>query len=73
MEIKFDKSADAVYIKLKRGRAHKTTTKGGAFLIDFDKKGNVLGFEILNYLKNLPEEAARPAVFIGQRRHPLPA
>ncbi|MDO8504391.1 MAG: DUF2283 domain-containing protein [Candidatus Liptonbacteria bacterium] len=73
MQIKFDKVADAIYVKLKRGKAHKTIVRGDTFLIDLDKKGSVLGFEVLNYSKTQPKEEKRTYVSIGQQRFLLPA
>jgi uncharacterized protein YuzE len=49
----FDKSADALYIKLKRGKVKKTFTKGDSFIVDLDQKGEILGLEILQYSKLL--------------------
>ena len=51
MQVNFDKSADALYIKLKRGRVKKTFARGDNFIVDLDSKGNILGFEILQYSK----------------------
>lgn len=58
----FDQAADAVYIRLKRGKAKKTISKGENFLIDFDHKGEVLGFEILQYSKILLAARKKPIV-----------
>ena len=48
MQKKYDARADAVYITLKKGKVYKTK-KHGLCLVDYDKKGNALGIEILNY------------------------
>lgn len=50
MEIKFDTQVDALYIRLKKGRIHKTISHGN-FILDVDRRGNVLGIEVLNYSK----------------------
>lgn len=50
MEMKYEKSVDALYIKLKRGKVLKTKEQGG-YVVDYNKKGEVLGLEILNYPK----------------------
>lgn len=73
MQIKLDTSADALYVQLKRGRVHKTITRGETFLIDLGKKGEVMGFEVLNYSKTVPEKAERSSIFVGQKKYLLPA
>ena len=50
MQIKYDKSADALYITLKKGKVLKTKEEDG-YLADYDKNGGLLGLEILNYSK----------------------
>ena len=51
MEIKLDTKADALYIRLKKDKAHRTVSTKDNYLIDLDKKGNVVGIEVLNYSK----------------------
>ena len=53
MKIVYDKSVDALYITLKKGKAAKTKEHHG-YLIDYDKKGDLLGIEILSYSKKIP-------------------
>jgi len=74
MEIKLDKRADALYIKIKRGKIRKTIIKD-SFLVDVDKNGELIGVEVLNYSKTVPEKSERSSVFLGdgQKRIPLPA
>lgn len=50
MRKKYDALADALYVTVRKGKVHKTR-KEGAYLVDYDKKGNLLGLEILNYSK----------------------
>lgn len=74
MQIKLDTSADALYIKLKNGKAYKTKAIVGTnSLIDFDKKGEVVGIEVLNYSKSISEKADKRSILIGERRVLLPA
>ena len=51
MEVTYDKEADAVYIYLKnpikRGEAKKTVPTDAGPILDFDKKGKLIGIEIL--------------------------
>ena len=44
----YDSEADAFYMKCKKGKVARTEDKGN-YLVDFDTKGNILGYEILNY------------------------
>ena len=61
MKITFDKSADALYIELKQGKAKKTIAKA-----------NVLGFEILRYSKNGPAEERGSITITGKKKLALP-
>jgi uncharacterized protein YuzE len=72
MEITHDASADALYIKLKGGKIHKTLRKGNS-LIDLDKNGKTIGIEIINYSKAVPAKSERSSIVIGQKRVLLPA
>lgn len=54
MQIKFDTAADALYIKLRKGRIARTKNNGD-HLADYDKKGELIGFEILNISKVVPK------------------
>lgn len=51
--MKYDKSADALYIALKKGKILRTQEHGG-YLVDYNKNGEILGLEILNYSKKAP-------------------
>lgn len=55
MQIKIDTNADALYIKLRKGKIAKTKNNGD-HLADYDKKGNLIGFEILNLSKTIPKD-----------------
>lgn len=55
MKIRYDKKVDAVYIELARGKyAHSRKVSPGV-LVDHDEAGNVLGIEIIEATKNIPE------------------
>ncbi len=74
MEIKLDKLADALYIKLKKGKVHKTKTVNGCnSLLDLNSKGEVIGIEILNYSKSIPEKSGKQSIIIGKKQILLPA
>lgn len=53
MEIKYDKQADARYIRLRKGNIDRTKKEKDWLLFDLDKEGNILGIEVLNASKNL--------------------
>ena len=50
-KITIDKKANAAYIYLKKGRVHKSVPYDNSVILDFDKKGDVLGIELLNLSK----------------------
>jgi len=53
MKIRYDQSSDAVYIRLKESKYSESDEISNNIILDFDKKGNVIGIEILdasNYL-----------------------
>lgn len=72
MKITHDKSADALYIKLRKGRVYKTINRGDS-LIDLDKRGKIIGVEVLHYSKVVPKKSERSSIFVGQKRILLPA
>ena len=47
MKIRYDAEADAMYIKLKEGVVDHTKEIDENTIVDFDKEGMVIGFEIL--------------------------
>jgi len=51
MKITYDKEASAVAITLRNGKVAKTVEISGDVIADFDKKGDVLGIEVLNVAK----------------------
>ena len=71
MQIKVDTTADALYIKLKRGKISKTKDRGD-YLVDYDKKGSLLGFEVLNFSRKVPQAERKSVSVIGNQRIALP-
>lgn len=67
MKIKLDKKTDALYIRIKSGKIHKTIAEN-SFLIDIDKKGGLVGVEVLNYSKSVP---GKFSVVFGENRKRL--
>jgi len=51
MELQYDKEVDVLDIKLKEGTYHKSKNIDGLTIIDYDKEGNVLRIEILDFSK----------------------
>ena len=56
MKISYDKMADALYIYLRKGKVAKTIKATSRLLIDVDKRGNVLGIEMLDVSRQIPKK-----------------
>lgn len=56
MKIQYDKTADAMYIRLKKGRVAKTIKINNRLIIDVDKKGGVIGIEMLDVSHQIPKK-----------------
>ena len=48
MNINYDKVADAIYMTLRKGKVAKTVEMKERLIVDVDKKGNILGIELLD-------------------------
>lgn len=61
MKINYDKIADAMYFKVKQGKISISKKVSDTLILDLNKKGDVIGIEMLNYssskedLKNLEQ------------------
>lgn len=53
MKITYDKTTDAMYIHLNKGRYAKSKKVTDDILVDVNKQGKVLGMEILDASKNI--------------------
>lgn len=53
MKITYDKTIDAMYIHLNKGRYAKSKKVTDDILVDVNKQGKVLGMEILDASKNI--------------------
>jgi len=53
MNVQYDAKTDAVYIEFAKGTYSKTRKVSEAVMVDEDKKGKVLGIEILDATKNI--------------------
>ncbi len=54
MKITYDPEADAMYIKLREGKVHKTHEVDKNTILDYDEEGNVIGIEILFVKERMP-------------------
>jgi uncharacterized protein YuzE len=67
MKINYDKTADAAYFSLRKGKIHKSVRVSDHVIVDIDKKGAAIGIEMLDYsvhqqdLKKL-EESVRDGI-----------
>lgn len=57
MNIDYDKDADALYIEFKRGAFGKNKKIDDRTILDLDKKGNLLGIELLDASKRIPKRS----------------
>lgn len=53
MKITYDKKVDAMYIKLRVGNYNHTKKVTDDILVDVNKKGEILGLEILDASRNI--------------------
>lgn len=54
MKIQYDSKVDALYIELAKGKYDASREMSETIIVDEDKKGNVLGIEILEASKTIP-------------------
>lgn len=57
MKIEIDLEADALYIEFQEGKWHKNKKIDDFTVIDLDRKGNLLGIELLQISKRIPKES----------------
>ncbi len=55
MVIKYDKEADALYIKLSEGKVAESDEEKPGVILDYDVDGNILGIEVLDASKKMPQ------------------
>lgn len=53
MKMKYDSKTDAVYIELAKGVYEISRKVSDSVMVDEDKKGKILGIEILDATKNI--------------------
>ncbi|MHB8860161.1 MAG: DUF2283 domain-containing protein [Minisyncoccota bacterium] len=65
MKINYDKIADAMYFSLKKGKVAKTLEMNERLIVDVDKKGNILGIEMLDASSQLPKGGLENGIASG--------
>ena len=55
MKITIDKDADAMYIELRQGKFSKNKEIDPRTILDLDAKGDILGIELLDASKRIPD------------------
>ncbi len=63
MRVKYDEKNDAVYIRFSEEPCFESDEIKEGFIIDYDKKGKVVGLEILDVSENLPKESLEKISF----------
>jgi len=53
MKIEYDEKADAIYIRLGKGDYKKSEEIKEGIILDYDKRGKIIGIEILDVSKKL--------------------
>lgn len=65
MKATYDKEADAMYIRVKKGKVHKTLEVSDGVNVDVDKKGRALGIELLFVSSQMPRKDIAKTVRTG--------
>ena len=55
MRIEYDKEIDALYIRIQEKKVSKTKVIEDGLHLDFDKKGRLIGIEILDATERYPK------------------
>ena len=65
-KISYDKLAKALYIKMSKNKVFKTKEITPNFIVDVDRKGNVVGVEILNTTQKTTPNAIKSWLTFNQ-------
>lgn len=63
MKISYDRKVDAIYIHLREGRYEETRKITDSALVDLDKKGRILGVEILSASRQITDFSPQSVTF----------
>jgi uncharacterized protein YuzE len=58
MTLEYDPHADAFYMRIAAGEVYDTIEQEPGMMVDYDKSGQLLGVEILNFKRRLAEAEA---------------
>jgi len=65
MKITYDKLADAMYIYFHTGKVFKTVEMKDSVIVDLDKKGNLIGIEVLGISSQISEKQIKSSIKTG--------
>ena len=68
MNTKYDKIADALYVKFKQGKVAKTLRMENHLIVDLDSKSNILGIELLNAKSQLTPSFIKQSLRKGENK-----
>lgn len=57
MRINYDRRADAMYIRFSEAKYYESDEVKEGVILDFDKKGKIIGVEVLDVSERLPQES----------------
>lgn len=63
MKVHFDQKSDAIYFRLDDSEIIESEEVSPGVILDFNKKNQVVGFEILNVKKRVPEASLKEMKF----------
>jgi len=66
MKATYDKIADAMYLRVKNGRVARTQKLNSRLLVDIDKKGNILGIEMLDVSSQISRQSITSTLKAGK-------
>jgi uncharacterized protein YuzE len=56
MQMRYDPNADAAYLDLSKTKIEESEEVLPGVILDFDKEGRIVGIEVLDASRQLPEE-----------------
>jgi len=65
MKATYDREADAMYIRVKKGKVHKTLEVSDAVNVDVDRNGRALGIELLFVSSQIPRKSISRTIRAG--------
>ena len=71
MNTKYDKTADALYMRFNKGKIIKTLRLNDRLIVDLDNKSNVLGVELLNAKSQLAPSFVKQSFKKGGIEQPI--